>query len=236
MSCCRSKVEDIPPEGQSMSRNRSRVEDPPPERKAMSRNSNKSKSPPSENETMSRNRNRVGGPSSENKTVSRNRSRAEGPPPETVRFKDDNPKCEQDGCEITKDDILYQNIEKRKIPDNKPNPNAKFQHFPKFSKYHPLIPRRYVQGWKNDMKNRKQLISHAVESYIYPGPHDESLYLQRRERLNHGEARCCVERKIEPPDRFYLLHPLFYHHLSRYQSGLMYRHETRIARCSCQKQ
>uniref|UniRef100_H2YAH7 Uncharacterized protein n=1 Tax=Ciona savignyi TaxID=51511 RepID=H2YAH7_CIOSA len=97
------------------------------------------------------------------------------------------------------------------------------QHVPSFSKLHPVIPKRYVPGWKTDMENRTRLIQNAKLAGIYPGPHDESLFLEKRERITHGEKRDFVVSKTVSPDRKTLLSPPFPSHMSRYQSELMYR-------------
>ena len=69
------------------------------------------------------------------------------------------------------------------------------------------------------------IFQNAKLAGIYPGPHDESLFLKKRERLNHGEKRGFVETKTLPPERRVLLRPPFPSHLSKYQSGLMYRRD-----------
>nr|XP_002129969.1 testis-expressed protein 43-like isoform X1 [Ciona intestinalis] len=97
------------------------------------------------------------------------------------------------------------------------------QHVPNFSRLHPVIPKRYVPEWKTDMKNRNKLIQNAKLAEIYPGPHDESLFLEKRERLTLGEKRDFVESKTISADRKTLLSPPFPSHMSRYQSELMYR-------------
>ncbi|CAK8680454.1 unnamed protein product [Clavelina lepadiformis] len=103
--------------------------------------------------------------------------------------------------------------------------NSIIQHLPSFSRLHPVIPKLYVPEWKTDMENRTRLIQNAKLAGIYPGPHDESLFLEKRERLTHGEKRGYVETKTLSPDRKTLLRPSFPSHMSRYQSGLMYRRD-----------
>jgi len=66
------------------------------------------------------------------------------------------------------------------------------------------------------------LIQNAKLADIYHGPHDESLFLEKRERLNHGEERSFVETKNLPLDRKNVLRPAFFSHMSRFQSGVMY--------------
>ncbi|XP_077971885.1 sperm-associated microtubule inner protein 10-like isoform X2 [Styela clava] len=99
------------------------------------------------------------------------------------------------------------------------------QHMPSFSRLHPIIPKRYVPEWKTDMVNRTRLIKNAKQAGIYPGPHDESLFLEKRERLNHGEKRGYVVVKTTAAPRRELLRPPFPSHMSKYQSELMYRRD-----------
>jgi len=74
----------------------------------------------------------------------------------------------------------------------------------------------FIVNWIQSLQNAKL-------AGIYPGPHDESLFLEKRERRNHGERRGYVETKTLSPDRKTLLRPPFPSHMSRYQSELMYR-------------
>jgi len=95
---------------------------------------------------------------------------------------------------------------------------------PKFSKYHPVIPRRYVPEWKNDMKNRELIVKNCEQSGIIPkGPHDESLFLDKRERLNEVEPRPRVDAKRPYLSRYDMLRPEFHTAQSKYQSSLMFR-------------
>jgi len=98
-------------------------------------------------------------------------------------------------------------------------------HIPKFSNLHPMIPKRYVMEWKTDMKNRTRILQNAKIAGIYPAPHDESIFLEKRERLNHGEKRDYVAGKCPPPPRAKLIRPPFHHHFSKFTSELMYRRD-----------
>ncbi|XP_056393288.1 testis-expressed protein 43 [Hyla sarda] len=94
-------------------------------------------------------------------------------------------------------------------------------HVSEFSRRHPTIPKRYVMPWKHDMVNRKLITRHADLSGLYKGPHDESLFLQNKERLCHGEDRHVILEKIKIPLQHQLTDFPLHSHLSRYQSYVM---------------
>ncbi|XP_002737024.1 sperm-associated microtubule inner protein 10-like [Saccoglossus kowalevskii] len=95
---------------------------------------------------------------------------------------------------------------------------------PRFSKYHPVIPIRYVPEWKNDMRNRNLIIKNCEMSGIIPtGPHDESLFLEKRERMNEVEPRARVDAKRPYCNRYEQLRPQFHTPQSKYHSALMFR-------------
>ncbi|XP_071963182.1 sperm-associated microtubule inner protein 10-like [Antedon mediterranea] len=97
---------------------------------------------------------------------------------------------------------------------------------PKFSKLHPIIPRRYVPEWKNDMKNRELIVKNCEASQLVSkGPHVKSLYLDKRERMNEVEPRERVEAKKPQFDRYTALRPEFATVQSKYQSSLMFRRD-----------
>ncbi|KAJ8401642.1 hypothetical protein AAFF_G00379590 [Aldrovandia affinis] len=94
-------------------------------------------------------------------------------------------------------------------------------HAPAFSIRHPMIPKLYVMPWKQDMKNQRHLLKNASLAQIPHGPHEESLCLEQRERLCHGQNRtgpldstsaCSVPQTCLPS-------PIA-SHLSRYNSSL----------------
>ncbi|XP_001178789.2 testis-expressed protein 43-like [Strongylocentrotus purpuratus] len=104
-----------------------------------------------------------------------------------------------------------------------------YQSIPRFSKLHPVIPRRYVPEWKNDMKNRELLVKNCEMSGIIPkGPHDESLFLDKRERMNEVEPRVRVEAKHPNFERYDGLRPEFHTAQSKYQSSLMFRKDNTV--------
>ncbi|XP_043529884.1 testis-expressed protein 43-like [Chiloscyllium plagiosum] len=96
-------------------------------------------------------------------------------------------------------------------------------HIPIFSDLHPCIPRRYVMPWKQDMKNSRLILKHQKLSGI---PHDEgeeSLFLERRERLCHGEDRLCLSDQMNQLTPGNMLHIPLSSHLSRYRSTIIRR-------------
>ncbi|XP_072506560.1 sperm-associated microtubule inner protein 10 isoform X2 [Notamacropus eugenii] len=92
-------------------------------------------------------------------------------------------------------------------------------HLPRFSFKQGLIPRHYVMSWKQDMKFRKVHLKHAQLSGIHPGPLEETLFLDRAERLCHGEERDAVLKKYPPHVKITDM-PL-YSPLSKYQSTII---------------
>ncbi|XP_062456204.1 sperm-associated microtubule inner protein 10 [Rhea pennata] len=92
-------------------------------------------------------------------------------------------------------------------------------HLPKFSSKHGMIPELYVMPWKQDMKNRKLILKHAELAGIYAGALEDSLFLEHRERLCHGEERKSLQEKM-PPEMLIADIPI-YSHLSRYQSSVI---------------
>ncbi|XP_062310780.1 sperm-associated microtubule inner protein 10-like [Osmerus eperlanus] len=62
-------------------------------------------------------------------------------------------------------------------------------HAPKFSRRHPMIPKLYVMPWKQDMKNQRLLMKNAGLVEVPCVDQEESLYLEGRERLCHGQDR-----------------------------------------------
>eukprot|EP00118_Oscarella_pearsei_P028952 m.3344 g.3344 ORF g.3344 m.3344 type:complete len:99 (+) comp9280_c0_seq1:22-318(+) len=65
---------------------------------------------------------------------------------------------------------------------------------PKFSRHHPMIPRRYVPGWQLDMKNRKATIENCTMAGVDNWKGHVSMFLTRRERL--GEKILYREKAI----------------------------------------
>lgn len=52
-----------------------------------------------------------------------------------------------------------------------------------------MIPRLYVMPWKQDMKNQRLLLKNAGLAGSPCVPQEESLYVEGRERLCHGQDR-----------------------------------------------
>ncbi|XP_020863037.1 sperm-associated microtubule inner protein 10 [Phascolarctos cinereus] len=92
-------------------------------------------------------------------------------------------------------------------------------HLPRFSLKQGLIPRHYTMSWKLDMKFRKVHLKHAQLSGIHSGPLEESLFLDRSERLCHGEDRDIVLKKCSPHIKIADM-PL-HSPLSKYQSTVI---------------
>ena len=55
---------------------------------------------------------------------------------------------------------------------------------PKFSAYHPVIPKLYTPEWKLDMKNRASIVQNCKLAGVQYAPKDASLYLEKRERVS----------------------------------------------------
>ncbi|XP_073511003.1 sperm-associated microtubule inner protein 10 isoform X2 [Phyllobates terribilis] len=94
---------------------------------------------------------------------------------------------------------------------------------------HPIIPKRYVMSWKQDMVNRKLITRHADLAGLYRGPQEESLFLQNKERLCHGEEHHIIMEKIEIPSQHQRTDFPLHSPLSRYQS-YMINQKTRMLR------
>ena len=93
---------------------------------------------------------------------------------------------------------------------------------PKFSNYHPIIPKNYTPAWKLDMKNRELIVENAQSK---PIPHDgleTTLYLEKRERFSSGEERQEVMNKVPDISEERMLRPWFHSPLSKHQSKLMF--------------
>ncbi|XP_077674147.1 sperm-associated microtubule inner protein 10 [Eretmochelys imbricata] len=92
-------------------------------------------------------------------------------------------------------------------------------HLPKLSHKHGMIPVHYVMPWKEDMKNRKFTLKHADVVGIYTGATEDSLFLEHRERLCHGEERKHIREKI--PQEMLIADIPIHSHLSRYQKSVI---------------
>ncbi|XP_048213291.1 testis-expressed protein 43 [Perognathus longimembris pacificus] len=89
-----------------------------------------------------------------------------------------------------------------KLTNNDPDENSSKPankcgeiHLPRFSLKQGMIPTRYVMPWKESMKYRRVNMKQAEAHGIYMGPLEDSLFLNRRERLCHGEDRKVVLKK-----------------------------------------
>ncbi|XP_035236033.1 testis-expressed protein 43-like [Anguilla anguilla] len=89
-------------------------------------------------------------------------------------------------------------------------------HVPAFSVRHPMIPKLYVMPWKQDMKNQRLLLKAQVPRR----PHEESLFLEGRERLCHGQGRAGSLDPTAPAPPLTCRPPPIASHLSRYNSSL----------------
>ncbi|KAM6148823.1 sperm-associated microtubule inner protein 10 [Erethizon dorsatum] len=105
--------------------------------------------------------------------------------------------------------------------ENPHKPANKYEeiHLPRFSLKQGMIPTHYVMPWKESMKFRNVNLKQAEVSGIYAGPLEESLFLNHRERLCHGEDRKIVFRK-SPPEIKIADMPL-HSPLSKYQSTVI---------------
>ncbi|KAM4710570.1 sperm-associated microtubule inner protein 10 [Discoglossus pictus] len=72
-------------------------------------------------------------------------------------------------------------------------------HIPELSKRHPLLLKRYVMPWKEDMVNSKLIRKHADLMGLCKRPREDSLFLENKERLCHGEERQSIRDKAELP-------------------------------------
>lgn len=103
--------------------------------------------------------------------------------------------------------------------------NTKKKDCPKFSAYHPVIPKLYTPAWKLDMKNRDRIIENCQLSRQPYQEIDAALYLEKRERLNSSSATIESSKSLELT-RNKQLKPSLHSHLSKYQSSLMFRAES----------
>ncbi|KAM5299509.1 sperm-associated microtubule inner protein 10 [Ctenodactylus gundi] len=105
--------------------------------------------------------------------------------------------------------------------ENSYKPADKYEgiHLPRFSLRQGIIPSRYVMPWKESMKFRRVNLKQAEACGIYTGPLEDSLFLDHRERLCHGEDRKIVLKK-GPPEIKITDMPL-HSPLSRYQSTVI---------------
>ncbi|KAM3940121.1 sperm-associated microtubule inner protein 10 [Leptodactylus fuscus] len=94
-------------------------------------------------------------------------------------------------------------------------------HVSEFSRRHPLIPKRYVMPWKQDMVNRKLITKHADLAGLYRGPQEESLFLQNKERQCHGEDHHIIMEKMRIPSQHRMTDFPLHSPLSRYQSYMI---------------
>ncbi|XP_073480938.1 sperm-associated microtubule inner protein 10 [Aquarana catesbeiana] len=122
----------------------------------------------------------------------------------------------------------------RQVPENNQQPEAMnsvatitdikglvHSHIPEFTRRHPMIPKRYVMPWKQDMVNRKLILRHAGQSGVHTGPQEESLFLENKERLCHGEDRHFIMEKMKIPSHMQHTDLSLHSSLSRYQSYMI---------------
>ncbi|XP_053329840.1 testis-expressed protein 43 [Spea bombifrons] len=94
-------------------------------------------------------------------------------------------------------------------------------HYAEFSRKHPFFPKHYVMPWKQDMVNRKLILKHAEAAGVYRGACEDSLFVENKERLCHGEERKAIMEKLKiPPQPEMRTFPL-HSPLSRYQSYII---------------
>nr|XP_033815079.1 testis-expressed protein 43 [Geotrypetes seraphini] len=93
-------------------------------------------------------------------------------------------------------------------------------HVPIWSQRHPIVPKRYVMAWKQDMENRKLLLKTAAHVQLHTGPEEESLFLENKERLCHGEDRESILKK-RTKHQFSLMNIPLHSHFSRHISALI---------------
>ncbi|XP_065051739.1 sperm-associated microtubule inner protein 10-like [Rhopilema esculentum] len=101
--------------------------------------------------------------------------------------------------------------------------NVKSSSIPVFSRYHPVIPKRYTPAFKHDMKNRNLIVENCKIAGLHYGPEETSLYLEKRERFSCAEPRERVKAKSLQIPRDLQLRPSLYSPLSKYQSSLSFR-------------
>ncbi|XP_040276142.1 testis-expressed protein 43 [Bufo bufo] len=102
-------------------------------------------------------------------------------------------------------------------------------HVSEFSRRHPIIPKRYVMPWKQDMVNRKLITRHADLAGLYRGPQEESLFLQNKERLCHGEDCHVIMEKLKIPLQQRMTEFPLHSPLSRYQSYMINQNTRMLA-------
>uniref|UniRef100_A0A8D0HDB6 Sperm microtubule inner protein 10 n=1 Tax=Sphenodon punctatus TaxID=8508 RepID=A0A8D0HDB6_SPHPU len=82
-----------------------------------------------------------------------------------------------------------------------------------------MIPKFYVMPWKEAMKHRNITLKHAEQVGLYSGAVEDSLFLNKSERLCHGEDRKQVWNKI--PQKMLTADIPIYSHLSRYHKSVV---------------
>ncbi|KAM3848115.1 sperm-associated microtubule inner protein 10 [Vipera latastei] len=92
-------------------------------------------------------------------------------------------------------------------------------HLPSFSCKHGMIPKHYVMPWKQDMKYRALHLQHADQVELYSGAREDTLFLEKSERLCHGEDRKKLMQKV-PQEEIIVDIPI-YSHLSRYHKSML---------------
>ena len=94
---------------------------------------------------------------------------------------------------------------------------------PKFSQYHPVIPKLYTPAWKLDMKNRDRIVENCKLAHLPYQANDKALYLEKHERLNDAEPRDSIMKRCNIVPREILLKTPLHSALSKYESSLMFR-------------
>ncbi|KAG8456236.1 hypothetical protein GDO86_002145 [Hymenochirus boettgeri] len=102
-------------------------------------------------------------------------------------------------------------------------------HIPEFSRHHPLIPKHYVMAWKQDMVNRKLILRHADLAGVYRGPHEDSLFLENKARLCHGEEPNNITGKIKLPEQKQITSFPLHSSVSKYQGYLIKQNKRQTA-------
>ncbi|KAM8960776.1 sperm-associated microtubule inner protein 10 [Pelodytes ibericus] len=94
-------------------------------------------------------------------------------------------------------------------------------HLAEKSRRHPLFPKYYVMPWKQDMVNRQLILKHAIMAGVYTGACEDTLFLENKERLCHGEERKHIMEKMTVPSEKRLTAFPLHSPLSRYQSNVI---------------
>ncbi|XP_063313020.1 sperm-associated microtubule inner protein 10 [Pelobates fuscus] len=94
-------------------------------------------------------------------------------------------------------------------------------HLAEFSRKHPLFPKHYVMPWKQDMTNRKLILKHARMAGVYTGACEDSLFVENKERLCHGEERKKIMEKVKIPAENWRTNVPLHSPLSRYISYMV---------------